>query len=132
MENTQIINPLESIQKDLYSFITNGQSNLTTIQKKIPYLPEQMIQEALKCLQSIQNYTHPNPIHNHPPINPQNIPYTNPPTQIISWNCGILSTVIPGLQALANKPTPPAIIAIQETKLTASKSTKYLQQLFPQ
>jgi hypothetical protein len=91
-----------------------------------------MIHEALKCLQPIPNYTHPNPIYNHPPINPQNTPYTNPPTKIITWNCGILNTALPGIQSLANKPTPPSIIAIQETKLTTSKSTKYLQRLFPQ
>jgi hypothetical protein len=41
-------------------------------------------------------------------------------------------TALPDLQALINKPIPPSIIAIQETKLTASKSTKYLQRLFPQ
>jgi hypothetical protein len=44
---------------------------------------------------------------------------------------GSLQTTLPGLQALINKPTPPSIIAIQETKLTTSKSTKYLQRLFP-
>jgi hypothetical protein len=71
---------------------------------------------------------HPNPIQNHPPINLQNTPYTNPSTKY----CGTLNTALPGLQSLANKPTPPSIIAIQETKLTASKSTKYLQRLFPQ
>jgi hypothetical protein len=49
-ENPHIINPLESIQKELYSFITNEQPNLTTIQNKFPYFPEQMIHEALKCL----------------------------------------------------------------------------------
>jgi hypothetical protein len=74
---------------------------------------------------------YPNPIQNHPPINPQNTLHTNPATKIISWNCGILNTALPGLQSFTNKPTPPAIIAIQETKLTASKSTKYLQRLFP-
>jgi exonuclease III len=51
---------------------------------------------------------------------------------MLSWNCGILNTALPGLQALINKPTPPSIIAIQETKLTTNKSTKYLQRLFPQ
>jgi hypothetical protein len=39
---------------------------------------------------------------------------------------------LPGLQSLINIPNSPAIIAIQETKLTTSKSTKYLQRLFPQ
>jgi hypothetical protein len=51
---------------------------------------------------------------------------------MLSWNCAALNTVLPRLQALVNKPTSPSIIAIQEIKLTASKSTKYLQRLFPQ
>jgi hypothetical protein len=68
---------------------------------------------------------------NHPPINLQNTPHTNSATKIISWNCGTLNTALPWLQSFTNKPIPPAIIAIQETKLTASKSTKYLQRLFP-
>jgi hypothetical protein len=91
-----------------------------------------MLLEALKCLQTIPNFMHPNPIQNHPPINPQHIPYTNPAIKMLSWNCGTLNTALPGLQLLSNKPTPPSIIAIQETKLTASKSTKYLHRLFPQ
>ena len=112
LENTQIINPQESIQKELYSFITNEQPNLTALQKKFPYLPEKMIQEALKCLQPIPNYTHPNITHTYPSINPQNIPYTNPSSKIISWNYGTLNTARPGLQAITNKTIPPAIIAI--------------------
>jgi exonuclease III len=91
-----------------------------------------MFKKALKCLQPIPNFTHPNPIQHHPPINPQHTPHTNLDTKIISWNCGTLNTALPRLQALTNKPTPPSIIAIQETKLTTSKSTKYLQRLFPQ
>jgi hypothetical protein len=66
------------------------------------------------------------------PSNPYNIPHTNSATNILSWNCGVLNTAIPGIQELINKPIPPSIIAIQETKLTASKSTKYLQRIFPQ
>jgi hypothetical protein len=131
-ENPHITKPLKSIQKELYSYIINEQPNLETIQQKFPYLPEKLLLEALKCLQTIPNFTHPNPIQNHPPINPQHIPYTNPATTMLSWNCGILNTTLLGLQSLTNKPTPPSIIAIQETKLIASKSTKYLHRLFPQ
>jgi exonuclease III len=131
-KNPHITTPLKSIQKELYSFIINEKPNLETIQQKFPYLPEKLLLEALKCLQTIPNFTHPNPIQNHPPINPQHIPYTNPATTMLSWNCGTLNTALPGLQSLTNTPTPPSIIAIQETKLTASKSTKYLQRLFPQ
>jgi exonuclease III len=105
---------------------------MATIQHKFPYLPGQMILEALKCLQPIPNFMHPDPIQNHPPINLQHTPYTNPATKILSWNCGTLNTTLLGFQSLTNKPTPPSIIAIQETKITASKSTKYLNRLFPQ
>jgi exonuclease III len=89
-----------------------------------------MTKEALKCLHPIPNFTLPNPIQNHPILNPRNTPHTTLATTILRWNCGTLNTALPGLQSLINKPTP-HIIAIQETKLTASKSTKYLQRLFP-
>jgi exonuclease III len=45
---------------------------------------------------------------------------------MLSWNCGTLNIALPGLQALINKENPPSIIAIQETKLTASKQGGYL------
>jgi hypothetical protein len=125
-KNPHITKPLDSIHKELYSFITIERPNLATLQHKLPYLPEKMALKALKCLQPIPNFTLPNPIQNHPPINPQNTPNTNSATKILSWNCGTLNTALPGLQSLTNKPTPSSIIAIQETKLTASKSAKYL------
>jgi hypothetical protein len=79
LENINIIKPLESIQKELYSFITTEQPNMATTQHKLPCLPEKMIIEALKCLQPIPNFTHPNPIQNHPPINPQLLPTQTQP-----------------------------------------------------
>jgi hypothetical protein len=82
-----------------------------------------MLLEALKCLQTIPNFTNPDPIQNHLPINPQNTPYTNPATKMISWNCGLLNTALPGLQTLTNKFSPLSIIAIQETKLTNPPNT---------
>jgi hypothetical protein len=102
------------------------------LQQKFPYIPKKMALEALKCLQPIPNFTQPSPIQNHPPITPQNTLHTTLATQMISWNCGTLNTALPGLQSLTNTPNLPVVIAIQETKLTASKSTKYLQRLFPQ
>jgi hypothetical protein len=89
-KNPQIIKPLKSIQNELYSFITTERPNLETLQQKFPYLLEKLIIKALKCLQPISNFTHPNPTQNHPTINPQNIPYTNPATKILTWNCGML------------------------------------------
>jgi hypothetical protein len=130
-KNPHITTPLSSIQNALYTFITTERPNLTTIQQKFPYLSEQLSKEALKCMQPIPNFTHPSPIQHHPPIIPPHTTHTNPATKMISWNCGTLNTVLLGFQSLTNKPTPPSIIAIQETKLIASKSTKYLQRLFP-
>jgi hypothetical protein len=71
-ENPHIIKPLDSIQKEIYLFITTKHPDLATLQHKFPYLPETMAIETLKCLQPIPNFTQPNPIQNHPPINPQN------------------------------------------------------------
>jgi hypothetical protein len=120
------------MQKKIYSFITTERPDLATLQHKFPYLPEKMALEALKCLQPIPNFTQPNPIQNQPPINPQNTSHTTLAIQMLLWNYGTLNTALPGFQLLTNTLNPPSIIAIQETKLTASKSTKYLQRLFPQ
>jgi hypothetical protein len=132
LENSHIIKPPDNIQKEIYAFITTEHPDLVTLRKKFPYLPEKMAIESLKCLQPIPNFTQPSPIQNHLPINPQNTPHTYLTIQMLSWNCGTLNTALLRLQILANTPNPPSIIAIQETKLTASKSTKYLQRLFPQ
>jgi hypothetical protein len=72
-ENPYIIKPLKSIQNELYSFITTERPNLETLQQKFSYLPEKLMIEALKCLQPISNFTHPNPTQNHPTINPQTL-----------------------------------------------------------
>jgi exonuclease III len=131
-ENPGIAKPLDSIKNEIYSFITTERPNVEALLQKFPYLPEKLAVEALKCLHSLPNFTTPNPMQNHPILQTHNTPYTNPATNILSWNCGALNTALPRLQALINKPTSPFIIAIQETKLTTSKSTKYLQRLFPQ
>jgi exonuclease III len=131
LENPHITKPSDNIQKTLYSYITMERPNLETLQQEFPYLPKNMTKEALKYLQPIPNFTLPNPIQNHPILNPRNTPHTTPTTNILTWNCGTLNTALPGLQSLINKPNPPHIIVIQETKLTTSKSTKYLQRLFP-
>jgi hypothetical protein len=111
-ENPHITKPLESIQNEIYSFITTESPNLAALQHKFPYLLEKMTLEALKCLQPIPNFTHPNPIQNHPSRYPQYTLHTIPATKMLSWNCGTLNTALPGLQSLTNKYNPPSIIAI--------------------
>jgi hypothetical protein len=61
-ENQHIIEPLESIHKEIYSFITTECLDLAMLQHKFPYIPEKMALEALKCLQPIPNFTQPSPI----------------------------------------------------------------------
>jgi hypothetical protein len=131
-KNPNITKPLDSIQKEIYSFITTERPNIETLLQKFPYLPEKLALETLKCLHPLPNFTTPNPIQDHPILQTRDIPYRNPATNMLSWNCGALNTALPSLQAFTNNSTPPSIIAIQETKLTASKSTKYLHRLFPQ
>jgi hypothetical protein len=62
LKNPHITIPLSSTQKKLFSFITTERLNLVALEQKFPYFPEKMIIEALKCLQPIPNFTHPNPI----------------------------------------------------------------------
>jgi exonuclease III len=59
-------------------------------------------------------------------------PHTNFTTQIITWNVAAFTTSLPNLHDLIKQPNgEPALIALQETKITATKSTKYIQNLFP-
>jgi hypothetical protein len=74
LENSNITTPLSSIQKELYSFITTERPNPITLYQKFPYLPDKMLNEALKCLQPIPNFTHPNPTHKLPTHKPPKHP----------------------------------------------------------
>jgi hypothetical protein len=85
-ENPGISKPLASIQKEIYSFITTKCPNEETLLQKFPYLPKNLAHETLKCLHPLPNFTNPNPIQNHPILQAHNIPYTNPATNILSWN----------------------------------------------
>ena len=71
------------------------------------------------------------PQHLLPPHGP--LPLTSRETHAITWNASSLNTAMPCLQDLiTNHQNPPSFIAIQETKLSATKSTTYIQRLFPQ
>lgn len=93
-----------------------------------------MIQETLKCQNPVLGYQHKNHTNLH-----QHITTTQPvvkdildSTHILTWNVGSLNTTLPGLHELiSQKNIPPSIIQLQETKLTANKSTKYFNKLFP-
>jgi hypothetical protein len=60
-ENPHITKPLESIQNELYSFITTERPNMETLQQKFPYLPEKLINEALNAYNQYQTSHTPIP-----------------------------------------------------------------------
>ena len=136
VENNQnIINPSNSIHTELYEFIHSQNTPPTplVIQEKFPFLPQKLITESLRCLENINEYSHPPPLLNISTPTPSTITDTNHETNIITWNASSLNTALPNLQSLINQSfRNTAIIHIQETKLTATKSTKYIQNLFPE
>ena len=136
IENNQdIIHPKNSIHTDLYKYIHNQENPPTpiTLQNKFPFLPAKLITESLRCLENINEYSHPPPLPDTSTPIPRTTTNTNHETNIITWNASSLNTALPNLQSLINHSfNNTAIINIQETKLTATKSTKYIQNLFPE
>ena len=135
VENNQnIINLKDSIHTELYEFIHNQEIPPTpiTIQREFPFLPVKLITESLRCLKNINEYSHPPPLPNIPTPTLRTIIRTNYETHIITWNASSLNTALPNLQSLINYSLRnTAMINIQETKLTTTKSTKYIQNIFP-
>ena len=131
-----IITPPNIIHKKLYDYMHLNPDTLTiqNMSEAFPYLPRQLLIEALRYKEPINEYTHPNP-----PLT-QSLPSTNslPPltsqeSYAITWNASSLNTAMPCIQELITNPQrPPSIIAIQETKLSATKSTNHIQRLLPQ
>jgi hypothetical protein len=130
-----IITPTNSIHKELYTFIHSHETlpTVNTIQRKFPFLPNKLIHESLRCFKTLNEYTHPPPLLNIPTQTPITNINTNHETNIVTWNASSLNTTLPNLQSLiTSTQINTTIITIQETKLTATKSTKYIQNLFPQ
>ena len=129
-----MINPPPTIHNELFDFIRQETVPITihTLTEKFSFLPNSLLNEALRIYELLNEYSHPPPILQiPPPPTPSVIQSTNNNTQIISWNASSLNTALPNLHDIIRH-TNPAIIAIQETKLTATKSTKYIQNLYPQ
>jgi len=64
VENNQdLIFPKNSLHKEIYEFIhtQNRTPTPTTLQNKFPFLPDPLITETLRCLESINEYSHPPP-----------------------------------------------------------------------
>ena len=120
-----------SIHQELYNYIaTHPQHNADQITAKFPFLPPTLINNALKCNHPITRYIPPPPPPNHPPPETHNPTYISTSTSLISWNIAALNTSLPCIHKIIQKHNP-AIITLQETKLTAKKPPKFLQKLFP-
>ena len=114
-----------------FKFINNSDANINqnTIIEKFPFLPDELAIETLKCQLSIQGYIPPLPPPNHPPSQIQNLQYTSNNAKFTIWNVAFLNTSLSSLLTYTQQYTP-AILAIQETKLTSKKSPKYILRLF--
>ena len=94
---------------------------------------KKLITESLRYLENITEYSNPPPLPNIPTTTPSIISHTNHETNMITWNASSLNTTLPNLQSLTNHSLRnTTIINIQETKLTTTKSTKYIQNIFPE
>ena len=130
-----IITPPNIIHNKLYDYIEQNHDslNIQNLQETFSYLPMQLLTEALRVNEPINEYTRPNP----PPIqnsttSHNSTPLTSQNTYAITWNASSLNTAMPCLQNLIiHHQQPPSIITIQETKLSATKFTKHIQRLFP-
>ena len=129
-----MIKPPTTIHNELFDFIHHERvpTTIHTLKEKFSFLPNSLLNEALRIYEPLNEYSHPPPTPQIPPPPTPNVTQNaNNNTQIISWNESSLNTALPNLYDIIQY-TNPAIIAIQETKLTATKSTKYIQNLFPQ
>ena len=127
-----MLNPPTTIHNELFDFIHQETipTTIRTLTEKFPFLPNSLLNEALRIYEPLNEYSHPPPIPQiPPPLTPNVTQNTNNNTQIILWNASSLNTALPNLHDIIQY-TNPAIIAIQETKLTSTKSTKYIQNLF--
>ena len=131
--HNKIINPSTTIHKEIFDYIRQEPLPTTehTLIEKFPFLPNSLLNKTLRIYEPLNEYTHPPPIPQTPPPSiPNETQNTINNTQIISWNASSLNTTLPNIQDIIQY-TNPTIIVIQETKLTATKSTKYIQNLFP-
>ena len=102
INNQDLIYPKNSIHTELYKFIHNQETPPTpiTLQRKFPFLPNKLITESLRCLENINEYSHPPPLPNIPTPTPRINITTNHETNIITWNASSLNTALPNLQSL--------------------------------
>ena len=110
----RMINPPTTIHKEIFDFIHQETISTTihTLREKFPFLPNRLLNEALRIYEPLIEYSHPPPIPQIPSLpipNETQNSYSN--TQIISWNASSLNIAQPNIQDLIQH-TNPTIIAI--------------------
>jgi hypothetical protein len=131
--NKDTISLPTTIHSKLYEYITqnNSQVNFESTKSTFPFLPDSLNTEALKCTHPLIGYRHHPQNITHPNTRSSNPEYTNHDTFFTTWNISSLNTSLPCLLSYIEQYTP-AILTLQETKLTSKKSPKYIQRMFPQ
>ena len=99
-----------SIYQQLYNYIAmQPQPTLDQITAKFPSIPPSLINNALKCKQSIIGYIPPPPPPLHPPPQIHNPTYTSTSASLLSWNIATPNTSLPCIHKLIQKYTPTII-----------------------
>ena len=112
-----IIAPSNTIHKTLYDYIHLNHNNINfhDLSTTFPYLPRQLLLEALRYNEPLPEYMHATPLlpqHSLTPNGP--LPLTSCETHAITWNASSLNTAMPCLQDLiTNHQNPPSLITIQ-------------------
>ena len=121
-----------TIHKKIYDKITTSNLSTMLILLKIafPYIPIPLFKIALECQNPIHGYHKPLPSTIHPPPIIHNTNYSNLEAKIVTWNIAFMNTSIPCLYSFIQQNNS-AIFLLQETKLTAKKPPKFIQNLFP-
>ena len=105
VENNQnTIHLKNSIHTEIYEFIHNQDTTPTptALKSKFPFFPNQLITEVLRCLENIDEYSHPPPLPDTPTPNIRINTNSEYATNIITWNASSLNTSLPNLQNLIN------------------------------
>ena len=97
----KLLNPPTTIHKEIFDFIHQETvpTTIHTLTEKFPFLPNSLLNEALRIYELLNEYSHPPPIPQIPPPPiPNETQNINNNTQIISWNASSLNTTLPNLQ----------------------------------
>ena len=123
--NQDLVSLPNNVHNTLYAHIfqSNLPATFESIKTLFPYLPDTLIYTALQCTHPLLGYSHPPPIINPPIARINNSEYSTSNTHFTTWNISSLNTSLPCLHSFLENNTP-AIITLQETKLTAKKISK--------